>query len=181
MSCEEISRELVVPTGAYEPKALDEHVSACPSCADWLDRSRQFDRLWEASRPVEPSYSTWGRLWAKVTEAADQAQQQTRPMPEQGRSLLFALAALAQAAVLVVAAVALLRTQGLSPAVRPVAVVEHDEALAGTPLFICLDVDGNRVPCEDRLNTPEMLKNIDLGPLSVAWDMEFLGSMEGAE
>ena len=55
MRCDEVIRELAVPTDDRDSAALAEHLANCPSCAVWAKRDAEFDRLWDATRPAEPS------------------------------------------------------------------------------------------------------------------------------
>ncbi len=69
MKCEEVIRELAVPTDDRDSTALAEHLSECRACSQWAQRAGQLDRLWDLTRPQEPSPEVWDALWAKVTSA----------------------------------------------------------------------------------------------------------------
>lgn len=71
MHCDDVIRELSAPTGALAPEALADHLAGCPGCASWSRRDARLDRLWEATRPPEPSAVAWDRMWANVSEALD--------------------------------------------------------------------------------------------------------------
>jgi hypothetical protein len=71
MNCDEVIRELAVPTGDRDPTALAEHIAGCPSCGLWSRRAGQLDRLWDLTRPTEPSTEVWDSLWAHVTASLD--------------------------------------------------------------------------------------------------------------
>ena len=62
MRCDEVIRELAVPTDDRDSAALAEHLASCPSCAGWAKRDAQFDRLWEATRPTNPRPGVGHRL-----------------------------------------------------------------------------------------------------------------------
>ena len=38
MRCDDVIRELSVPTGDLDPAAVAEHVRGCPRCGSWADR-----------------------------------------------------------------------------------------------------------------------------------------------
>jgi hypothetical protein len=72
-SCDDVTRELAAPTADRDPAALAEHLAACPHCAHWAARDARLTRLWEATRPDEPSGPTWDALWAEVIGRLDRA------------------------------------------------------------------------------------------------------------
>jgi hypothetical protein len=71
MQCDNVRRELAVPTDDRDSAGLTEHLAQCPSCATWADRAARFDRLWEATRPAEPTGEIWDTVWAHVASAVD--------------------------------------------------------------------------------------------------------------
>jgi hypothetical protein len=71
MNCDEVIRELVVPTDDRDSAAVAEHLANCPSCSGWAERDAQFDRLWNATRPIEPSPQVWGTVWAHIASSLD--------------------------------------------------------------------------------------------------------------
>ncbi len=73
MNCDEVIRELAVPTGDHDPGALAGHIAHCPTCALWAQRANQLDRLWELTRPAEPARDVWYSRWMGVTEALESA------------------------------------------------------------------------------------------------------------
>jgi hypothetical protein len=73
MQCDKVIRELAVPTDDRDPASLAEHLAECPSCAVWADRAARFDRLWEATRPAEPTGEMWDRVWTQVACAVDES------------------------------------------------------------------------------------------------------------
>lgn len=73
MQCDKVIRELAVPTDDRDPASLAEHVAQCPSCAVWADRAARFDRLWEATRPSEPTGEMWDTVWNQVACAVDKS------------------------------------------------------------------------------------------------------------
>jgi len=71
MRCDEILRELAVPTNEQDSTALAEHLARCPACAAWAKRAVALDRLWEATRAPEPSSEVWDALWAHLAPSLD--------------------------------------------------------------------------------------------------------------
>jgi len=71
MQCNEVIKELAAPTDDRDPAALAEHIAGCPACAGWANRSAQLDRLWEATRPVEPTTDVWDAVWARMATSLD--------------------------------------------------------------------------------------------------------------
>ena len=55
MRCVDVIRELAAPTDTRNTVDLAEHLNRCPSCANWARQATQFDRLWDTTRPAEPS------------------------------------------------------------------------------------------------------------------------------
>src|SRR5438046_10702231 len=80
MRCDAVIRELAVPTDERDSTALAEHVAKCPACAAWAKRSAGLDRLWEATRPPEPSAEVWDVLWSRLARSLDAS------MPDAGGS-----------------------------------------------------------------------------------------------
>jgi len=71
MRCEDVRRELAVPTDTGYAVSLAEHVSSCPSCTAWADRATRLDRLWQMTQPAEPSSDVWDNLWSGVVSSLD--------------------------------------------------------------------------------------------------------------
>jgi len=112
MRCVDVIEELALPTpDGADPTALADHLAHCPRCSAWARRDAQLARLWEATRPEEPSAITWTTMWDQVMQAVEsgtvpqssavaQLPQTALARPWQRRT--FALFAVAQAAVLLV-------------------------------------------------------------------------------
>jgi hypothetical protein len=66
MRCEDVIRELAAPSYDRAAPALTEHLTHCPACALWAGRAAQLDKLWEATRPVEPSSDDWAAVWTSI-------------------------------------------------------------------------------------------------------------------
>ena len=71
MHCDEVIRELAVPTDDRDSAALAEHLANCPSCCRWAKRDAEFDRLWDATRPLEPSAQVWDSVWSHIASSLD--------------------------------------------------------------------------------------------------------------
>src|SRR5262249_27931709 len=69
MRCDEVVRELAAPTADRDRAELADHLAGCSACAEWARRAEGLDRLWEATRPVEPSPEAWDAVWANVAQA----------------------------------------------------------------------------------------------------------------
>jgi hypothetical protein len=71
MQCDEVIRELATPSDHRDTAAVTEHLAVCPSCANWSQRALQLDRLWEETRPAEPSLEVWDGVWACIATSID--------------------------------------------------------------------------------------------------------------
>jgi hypothetical protein len=71
MHCNEVIRELSVPTDDRDSAALTEHLASCPSCSHWAKRDAQLERVWNATRPTEPSPQVWHAVWARIASSLD--------------------------------------------------------------------------------------------------------------
>jgi hypothetical protein len=134
MRCADVFQELAAPH-RRDPAALAEHLAHCPRCAAYGEQAARLDRLWEATRPEEPSPAAWTAVWSHVTQTLDAAplpQVHTSPVlrPRPWRRRAFSLIATAQAAVLLAAALYLGRP-GPRPAPETVATVPQAEARPG--------------------------------------------------
>jgi hypothetical protein len=87
MRCEDVTRELAAPTTGRDPLALREHLAACPNCSAWTEADARLTRLWDETRPVEPSESAWGALWAEVRDRLDRTPAELEVVS--GRGLTF--------------------------------------------------------------------------------------------
>jgi hypothetical protein len=116
MRCEDLTRELASPRGDLSPAEIAGHLASCPSCAEWSRRAARFDRIWEATRPPEPSTDAMDALWASASSALDEpvvAPSKLRfEAPARRRGWAMATFALAQAAAILLAALFLLRQEG---------------------------------------------------------------------
>jgi hypothetical protein len=71
MRCEDVRSELATPTDTGDAASLAEHLSRCPSCSTWADRSARLDRLWQMTQPAEPTPDVWDNLWSGVISSLD--------------------------------------------------------------------------------------------------------------
>jgi hypothetical protein len=71
MQCDEVIKELATPTDHQDATALARHIAGCPACAGWANRAVQLDRLWEATRPAEPTPEVWEAVWARIATSLD--------------------------------------------------------------------------------------------------------------
>jgi len=118
MRCEDLIRELASPRGDLSPAQIDGHLASCPACAEWSRRAARFDRIWEATRPSEPTTDAMDALWARASVALD-----ARPVPAtlrfegqpRRRTWVRSAFMLAQAAAILAAAVFLLRRDDARP------------------------------------------------------------------
>ncbi len=69
MRCAEVVSELAAPTPGRDRAAMAEHLASCSACAEWARRAGCLDRLWEATRPSEPSAEAWDAVWAQIAGA----------------------------------------------------------------------------------------------------------------
>jgi hypothetical protein len=121
MRCDDVTRELAIPTGALDPADLAAHLASCASCAEWSSRSSRLDRIWEATRPAEPSADALDSLWAHASAALDAPATLRLEAPIRPRRWATVAFALASAAAVLLAASALLR----DPAADPHKVVDN--------------------------------------------------------
>ena len=71
MRCVDVIRELAAPTDTRDAVGLADHLSRCSSCANWARQAEQLDRLWDLTRPAEPSPEVWDNLWSQVAHSLD--------------------------------------------------------------------------------------------------------------
>ncbi|HEU5118333.1 MAG TPA: hypothetical protein VFT74_17075 [Isosphaeraceae bacterium] len=118
MRCDEVSRELSAPTGRLDPSAVSAHLEDCSVCAEWANRVRQLDTLWDATRPAEPAPAAFEAVWAGVSAQVDEPV--VIPLPSRsafGRRL--ALGLISAAAACLVLALWMGRHQDAGPGADP--------------------------------------------------------------
>jgi len=72
-------RELNLPSDDRDDRALAHHLAECKACAHWAADAARFNRLWDATRPVDPSTESWDQLWSSVTARLDHSGPVTTP------------------------------------------------------------------------------------------------------
>jgi hypothetical protein len=106
LRCDEVTAELAAPGSGVDRAAVAAHLASCPRCGEWAARADALTRLWDATRPVEPSDAAWDALWSEVTARLDSAEvEESREVVPARRDTLWYLrvAALAQAAAVLAA------------------------------------------------------------------------------
>jgi hypothetical protein len=174
MRCVDVIGELSAPTGP-ESAALAEHLAHCPRCADWARQCARLDRLWEATRPEEPSPATWTAVWSRVTQSVDVAPT-TRPLPAAAsrphpwRRRAIAAFGIAQAAAILVGAWLVTRTEPGRPP-RPQAGVALNPSTAEPKVKVKVEVSAP-LPTPGHASTVVVVTakkgaeiDIDCGPL----------------
>lgn len=83
MRCVDVIRELAAPTDTRNAVGLADHLSRCSSCANFARQAEQLDRVWDLTRPSEPSPEVWDNLWSQVAHSLDNptAQEVASPAP----------------------------------------------------------------------------------------------------
>jgi hypothetical protein len=159
------------------------------------------DRIWEATRPAEPSAAAWERVWGHVTAGLRQSPA-TIPMPRTSRGTRgpwawIALASVAQAAAVLVAGGIYLQTQGtdsqsVAPEVAvatppPLPVLEF-ELKEGQTLIVEVGERADRLVIEPTLVDTASLMVADLEDAppdpytdAIAFSMDILNVMEAID
>jgi hypothetical protein len=71
MHCDDVIRELAVPTDDRDTAALAQHLASCSQCSEWAKKDAQFERLWNVTRPSEPSSQVWDEVWSHLRTSLD--------------------------------------------------------------------------------------------------------------
>jgi len=100
MRCVDVIRELSAPTGDARDSAVADHLTRCPRCAEWAERDARVSRLWDSTRPNEPSADAWEAVWGRICQGLDQAPADVLPMkrPAPARRAWFVALGVAQVA-----------------------------------------------------------------------------------
>jgi len=72
MLCDDVIRKLAEAGNQPDEPSLAEHLAGCRACAEWLDHAQRFEKLWDATRPAEPSPQAWDALWSTISAHLDQ-------------------------------------------------------------------------------------------------------------
>jgi hypothetical protein len=148
MRCEDVSRELAAPTGLPNPDEMADHLASCPACAERSRRSARLDRIWEATRPPEPSIQALDTLWARASAELDAPKSAVIPFkPAPARRRRWAVVAFfaAQAATVLVAGSFLFRDDVRVTAAPPTRVIANVDQT----VIVRIDDDGHRVEILD--------------------------------
>lgn len=63
LSCNDVIQG---PGAGHDAQAVAEHLAACPECST-------LTRLWESTRPVEPTAAAWDSVWTRISRQLDHA------------------------------------------------------------------------------------------------------------
>lgn len=171
MRCADAERELTTPSPGLDNVELARHLESCPACARSATLARQFDALWEATRPVEPAAPAWDRVWSEVVRR-DGPVILAMPANRSRRWLVPALVAtvIAQAAAVLVAVGIALGGHGtpapasvpmLAAQPRPAVEVVLDIAEGQTWIVELVSEGNNQLTLKPRLLDPEDLVAYD--------------------
>jgi len=105
MRCVDVIRELSAPTAQTKRSAVAGHLAECPQCAAWAERDARLGRLWDATRPEDPSAEAWEPVWRQMCDTLDRAPADVLPMrrPAAARRAWFVVLGVAQAAAVLFA------------------------------------------------------------------------------
>ena len=147
MRCEDVRRELVTPSGLGSPGLLADHLASCPACAEHSRSADRFQRVWEATRPPEPSAEALDALWARAAEEIGSKKSAVIPFRAPARRGRWAVVAFlgAQAATVLVAGSFLFRNDVRVAAEAPARVIANVDQT----LIVRIDDDGHRVEILD--------------------------------
>ncbi len=82
MRCVDVIQELVTPSDMRDAAAfLADHLTHCSSCAAFADHSAQLDRLWEVTRPGEPTPEVWDNMWSQLSHSLERSASQEVASP----------------------------------------------------------------------------------------------------
>ena len=71
MRCDEVIRELAVPTDDRDSAALAEHLASCPSCAGWAKRAAAIRSSLGGDPTDRTSPEVWDAVWARMASSLD--------------------------------------------------------------------------------------------------------------
>lgn len=205
MRCAEAIRELTIPTPGADPGLLARHLADCPDCCSRAAAESAFDRAWDAGRPEPPTERDWQRLWGNVSTAAEIPA--VLPLhPRQGfvtrNAYWLAVAAVAQAAAVLVAAAILLQggrnvgTASTDPVtgqgvaaqvVSAVAPTYEFEINADQTLILEVGAGGDTIVCKPRwVNTDDLVaydleETADPSVEALAFSSDILSTMENLD
>jgi hypothetical protein len=105
MRCAEITQEIATPAGRFSSDQIQKHLEHCPACASWSTQSRKLDQLLAVTRPEEPSAESFDTLWANVVAGVEAPEVVPFGIGFRSRRVFWAVAALANAAAMLLLAV----------------------------------------------------------------------------
>jgi hypothetical protein len=107
MRCVDVIRELSTPQGPSRDPAVADHLARCARCAEWAARDSRLGRLWELTRPAEPSPDEWESVWGRIADALDRETAPVLPLarPARSRRRLWVCVGVAQVAAAILAVV----------------------------------------------------------------------------
>jgi hypothetical protein len=168
MRCDEVMHERSAPGGVLDRSALAEHLAACPRCASFSAQADALDRLLDATRPQEPSAFAFDAMWSEIRARASEPVVLPMPAPLPWTRWGLTVAALAQAAAILLASgYALSRP---APAVASVADLRSEEGA-----ILIVTIDGGRGTMPDIELRPQR-GNSDADMVSA--DLDVLNYME---
>lgn len=123
--CEDLNREPTTTAGEIDRSALAGHLAACPRCAAWAEKDAALSRLWDATRPVEPTDAVWADLAARL-DSPTKARPASfvLPLPRWRRPALLVLVAAQAASVLAAVVLWSAHRRPLDPATPPQTLVQ---------------------------------------------------------
>jgi hypothetical protein len=141
MRCADVIEELAA-SATPASGALAEHLASCPDCAAWVARDARLTRLWEATRPPEPTSEAWATVWANLTSELATPSAAVMPLApiRSWHRWVPATFGIAQAAALLAVAVWL----GSQPGPTPLAIAKV-EIPASDGALVMIETDGTDV------------------------------------
>lgn len=130
MRCVDVIGKLSNWSEPCEDPAVADHLAGCPRCAAWAERDARLGRLWDATRPDEPSAEEWDGAWGRIAVALERGKP-ALPLKRSGnaRRAWWIVVGVAQAAALLLA---VLYFQG-NPRDAAPRVVQHPEPAVVPP------------------------------------------------
>lgn len=71
MRCAEVREALGGETERRDAASVRSHLAACPNCAAEARAAATLERIWNQTRPAEPSAEAWETLWGRVVAASE--------------------------------------------------------------------------------------------------------------
>lgn len=177
MRCVDVTEKLSNWSGPCDDPAVTDHLARCPRCAAWAERDARLGRLWEATRPAEPSADEWDGVWGRISDALDRAEPVALPLKRSGRArhALWIAVGVAQAAAVLLA---VLYFQGSPRGEAPRVVQHHQPAVAqpqpSTPAEPEVEIDPGALvlirETKGHVETVELALNAGVGQVDPAYE-----------